>query len=213
MTNFNYDDFKNKTSDEARRMIAGTKTTTKVDPIFIDGFSSKFMDLILVYDEMHMFSKFIRPFILLYYKVKKLEFKLNFSQRTIDAKIFCIDNLNRFLFYDRKCLQELKTPRNRNVKIMASKDFIIIKQLIATGREYTLIMDFTKRFGYTVGERVSLYYTNGNKVTSCNVFDLQYEDLIGHKVANKLIDLYLEKVVEHFEYRMDKDGFSFYKGY
>ena len=213
MTNFNYDDFKNKTSDEARRMIAGTKTTTKVDPIFIAGFSSKFMDLILVYDEMHMFSKFIRPFILLYYKVKKLEFKLNFSQRTSDAKIFCIDNLNRFLFYDRKCLQELKTPRNRNVKIMASKDFIIIKQLIATGREYTLIMDFTKRFGYTVGERVSLYYTNGNKVTSCNVFDLQYEDLIGHKVANKLIDLYLEKVVEHFEYRMDKDGFSFYKGY
>ena len=211
MTNFNYDDFKNKTSAEARRMIAGTKTTTKVDPIFIDGFSSKFMDLILVYDEMHMFSKFIRPFILLYYKVKKLEFKLNFSQRTIDAKIFCIENLNKFLFYDRECLQEIKTPRDRNVKIMASKDFIIIKQLIAAGREYTLIMDFTKRFGYTVGERVSLYYTNGNKVTSCNVFDLQYENLIDYKTANSMMILYLEKVVKNFEYRSGKNKFSFYK--
>lgn len=212
MTNFNYDDFKNKTSDEARKMLEGTTPGTTLDPIFIDGFSSKFMDLILVYDEKHMWFKIFRPFIVLYYKLKKVSFMLNFSQRTIDAKIFCIDNLNRFLFYDRKCLQELK-PRDRNVKIMASKDFIIIKRLIATGREYTLIMDFTKRFGCTVGERVSLYYTNGNKVTSCNEFDLQYEDLIGHKVANRLIDLYLEKVVEHFEYRMDKDGFSFYKGY
>ena len=216
MTNFNYDDFKNKTSAEAKRMIAGTKTTTKVDPIFIDGFSSKFMDLILVYDEMHMFSKFIRPFILLYYKVKKLEFKLNFSQRTIDAKIFCISQLNKFLFYDRTCLEEVKTPDKDGVKVMASSDFIIVKQLFDTGAEYTLVMDFTKTLGYTVGERVSLYYTNysnGDKVTSWNVFDLQYEDLIGHKVANKLIDLYLEKVVEYFEYRMDKDGFSFYKGY
>ena len=216
MTNFNYDDFKNKTSDEARRMIAGTKTTTKADPIFIDGFSSKFMDLILVYDEMHMFSKFIRPFILLYYKVKKLEFKLNFSQRTIDAKIFCISQLNKFLFYDRACLEEVKTPDKDGVKVMASSDFIIVKQLFDTGAEYTLVMDFTKTLGYTVGERVSLYYTNysnGDKVTSWNVFDLQYENLIGYKVANKLIDLYLEKVVEHFEYRMDKDGFSFYKGY
>ena len=136
---------------------------------------------------------------------------LNFSQRTIDAKIFCIENLNKFLFYDRECLQEIKTPRDRNVKIMASKDFIIIKQLIAAGREYTLIMDFTKRLGYTVGERVSLYYTNGNKVTSCNVFDLQYENLIDYKTANSMMILYLEKVVKNFEYRNGKNKFSFYK--
>lgn len=216
MTNFNYDDFKNKTSDEARKMLEDITPEVKLEPLFIDGFSSKFMDLILVYDEKHMWFKIFRPFIVLYYKLKKVSFMLNFSQRTIDAKIFCIENLNKFLFYDRECLQEIKTPRNRNVKIMASKDFIIVKQRFDIGCEYTLVMDFTKRFGYTVGERVSLYYTNyanGDKVTSWNVFDLQYEDLIGHKVANKLIDLYLEKVVEHFEYRMDKDGFSFYKGY
>ena len=167
------------------------------------------MDLILLYDEKHMW---FRPFIALYYKLKKALFMLNFSQRTINAKILCIDNLNRFLFYDRKCLQELK-PHEGNVKIMLSKDFIIIRQRFASGCEYTLIMDFTRNFGRTTGEKVSLYYTNGDEVSSCNVFDLQYEDLIGHKVANKLIDLYLEKVVEHFEYRMDKDGFSFYKGY
>ena len=212
MTNFNYDDFKNKTSDEVRKMLEGTTPGATLDPIFIDGFSSKFMDLILVYDEKYMWSKIFRPFIVLYYKLKKALFMLNFSQRTIDAKILCIDNLNRFLFYDRKCLQELKTHEG-NVKIMLSKDFIIIRQPFASGCEYTLIMDFTRNFGRTTGEKVSLYYTNGDEVSSCNVFDLQYEDLIGHKVANKLIDLYLEKVVEHFEYRMDKDGFSFYKGY
>ena len=186
-------------------MLEGTTSGAKLDPVFIDGFSSKFMDLILLYDEKHMW---FRPFIALYYKLKKALFMLNFSQRTIDAKILCIDNLNRFLFYDRKCLHELK-PHEGNVKIMLSKDFIIIRQPFASGCEYTLIMDFTRNFGRTTGDEVS----------SCNVFDLQYEDLIGHKglighkVANKLIDLYLEKVVEHFEYRMDKDGFSFYKGY
>lgn len=213
MTNFNYDEFKNKTGIEARKMVEDAISTEKIDPVLPDGFSLKFMNLILAYDKMHTAKKIIRPFIFLYYKIKKASFMLNFSQRTIDAKIFCIENLNKFLFYDRACLQEIKTPRNRNVKIMASKDFIIIKQPFASGCEYTLIMDFTKRFGYTVGERLSLYYTNGDEVSSCNVFDLQYEDLIGHKVANKLIYLYLEKVVEHFEYRMDKDGFSFYKGY
>ena len=82
---------------------------------------------------------------------------------------------------------------------------------MATGREYTLIRDFTKRFGYTVGERVSLYYTNGNKVTSCNVFDLQYENLIDYKTANSMMILYLEKVVKNFEYRSGKNKFSFYK--
>lgn len=213
MTNFNYDEFKNKTGVEARKMVEDAISTEKIDPVLPDGFSLKFMNLIIAYDKMHTAKKIIRPFIFLYYKIKKASFMLNFSQRIIDAKIFCIENLNKFLFYDRECLQEIKIPRNHNVKIMASKDFIIIRQPFASGCEYTLIMDFTKRFGYTVGERVSLYYTNGNKVTSCNAFDLQYEDLIGHKVANKLIDLYLEKVVEHFEYRMDKDGFSFYKGY
>lgn len=210
MTNFNYDDFKNKTSDEVRKMLEGTTPGAKLDPIFIDGFSSKFMDLILVYDEKYMWSKIFRPFIVLYYKLKKALFMLNFSQRTIDAKILCIGNLNRFLFYDRKYLQELKTHEG-NVKIMLSRDFIIIRQPFASGCEYTLIMDFTRNFERTTGEKVFLYYTNGDEVSSCNVFDLQYEDLNGHKVANKLIDLYLEKVVEYFEYRMDKDGFSFYK--
>ena len=211
MTNFNYDEFKNKTGIEARKMVEETISTEKLEPILPDGFSSKFMNLILVYDKMHTADKIIKPFIFLYYKIKKTAFMLNFSQRTIDAKIFCIKNLNKFLFYDRECLQEIKTPPNRNVKIMASKDFIIIKQLIATGREYTLIMDFTKRFGYTVGERVSLYYTNGNKVTSCNVFDLQYENLIDYKTANSMMILYLEKVVKNFEYRSGKNKFSFYK--
>ena len=211
MTNFNYDEFKNKTGIEARKMVEETISTEKLDPVLPDGFSLKFMNLILAYDKMHTANKIIKPFIFLYYKIKKASFMLNFSQRTIDAKIFCIENLNKFLFYDRECLQEIKTPRNRNVKIMASKDFIIIKQLIATGREYTLIMDFTKRFGYTVGERVSLYYTNGNKVTSCNVFDLQYENLIDYKTANSMMILYLEKVVNNFECRNGKNKFSFYK--
>lgn len=213
MTKFNYEDFKNKTSDEVRKMIEPPSSTEKLDPIFIDGFSSKFMGVILVYDEMHMFFRIFRPFILLYYKFKKAEFLLNFSQRTIDAKIFCIENLNRFLFYDRTYLQELKTAHENGVKAMASSDFIIIKQPFATGCEYTLIMDFSKKFGCSVADRVSLYYTNGDKVSSCNVFDLQYENLIGHKIADKMMDLYLEKVVESFEYRMDKDKFSFYKGY
>lgn len=213
MTNFNYDDFKNKTSDEVRKMIEIPSSTEKLDPIFIDGFSSKFMDVILVYDEMHMFFKIFRPFILLYYKFKKAEFLLNFSQRTIDAKIFRISQLNKFLFYDRTCLEELETPDTSNTKVMASSDFIIVKQPFATGCEYTLIMDFSKKFGYNIADSVSLYYTNGDKVSSCNVFDLQYENLIGHKIANMMMDLYLEKVVESFEYRMDKDKFSFYKGY
>ena len=211
MTNFNYDEFKNKTGIEARKIVEETISIEKLDPILPDGFSSKFMNLILVYDKMHKADKIIRPFIFLYYKIKKASFMLNFSQRTIDAKIFCIENLNKFLFYDRECLQEIKTPRDRNIKIMASKDFIIIKQLISTVREYTLIMDFTKRFGYTVGERVSFFYTNGNKVTSCNVFDLQYENLIDYKTANSMMILYLEKVVKNFEYRSGKNKFSFYK--
>lgn len=211
MANFNYDEFKNKTGFEARKIVEETISTEKIDPILPDGFSLKFMNLILAYDKMYTANKIIRPFIFLYYKIKKASFMLNFSQRTIDAKIFCIENLNKFLFYDRECLQEIKTSRDRNVKIMASKDFIIIKQLIAAGREYTLIMDFTKRLGRTIGERASLYYANGNKVTSCNVFDLQYENLIDYKTANSMMILYLEKVVKNFEYRNGKNKFSFYK--
>ena len=109
MTNFNYDEFKNKTGIEARKIVEETISTEKIDPVLPDGFSLKFMNLILAYDKMHTANKIIKPFIFLYYKIKKASFMLNFSQRTIDAKIFCIENLNKFLFYDRECLQRHAT--------------------------------------------------------------------------------------------------------
>ena len=50
MTNFNYDEFKNKTGIEARKIVEETISTEKIDPILPDGFSLKFMNLIIAYD-------------------------------------------------------------------------------------------------------------------------------------------------------------------
>ena len=97
MTNFNYDEFKNKTGIEARKMVEDAISTEKLEPILPDGFSLKFMNLILVYDKMHKADKIIRPFIFLYYKIKKASFMLTFSQRTIDAKIFCIEIFGAYI--------------------------------------------------------------------------------------------------------------------
>lgn len=210
MIDFNYEDFKNKTSDEVRKLIE-SKTEAKLDPDYINKFNSEFMDLITLYDEINLFNKFLKPFILLYYKAKKAEFKLNFSYRPLDAKILFIEQLNKFVFHDRTYLQEIKTSHEDDSRLMASKDFIVFKQPFESGCTYTLIMDFSKKFGSSVSERVSLYFTDGVIISSCNVFGLPYRDLIGYKVANKMLDLYLERVVESFEYKIDKHEFSFYK--
>ena len=59
MTNFNYDEFKNKTGIEARKMVEDAISTEKISPVLPDGFSSKFMNLILVYDKMHTAKKLL----------------------------------------------------------------------------------------------------------------------------------------------------------
>lgn len=203
-----YEKFENKSIQEVKKLINNDIISHE---ICMNKFNNVFIDLLSLHEKSDESLGLKKLIYLTRFKFKKYLLFQKFHHNDIGSKLALIRDLNSFIFFGRNLIKKVKLPNEDIAEIKATNNCVIIKYPWFTGMYYILLIDFSNTKGIiSIYENLSLYLMCNDNITLCDNNSLQYEENILCKNTNKLLDLYIKKIIDSFVYQIDENEFIFY---
>lgn len=184
--------------------------------IYYSVYADDFMKLLIYMEKCYLTSGIFKFINKIEYHFKKNEFLNKFYEKDISIKLEIIRDITAIAFNGEDFFTNMDFKNDKDfVNIKTSHNMVFIKMYWTAGLSYIVLLDFYKTKGViSVLENIRILAVDDNdKIVNYKIDLLKFKRFELYDIVIEALDVYMEKVIEHFEelYNKECGGYEYEK--